>query len=189
MVSIIGLFRSTIRVLDSVSILSSATATCCGAGPLAAPAFRQACGMIKTARCSCGSISLGRTQSWSRVAASLILEACCHMSRKQADSHRSNSSQSLSQIDVVTLLRKAKRRFPFVEARLSRWRLSRIRDYALIPPRKTRKFQHAYDRKLYKVHHRIDDMFGHFREWRRTPVATIGSDTIISFIERSDCRL
>ena len=36
-----------------------------------------------------------------------------------------------------------------------------------IPPRKTRTVQHAYDRKLYKVRHRVENMFGRLKDWRR----------------------
>ena len=36
-----------------------------------------------------------------------------------------------------------------------------------IPPRKTRKVQHAYDRMLYKRRHRVENMFGRLKDWRR----------------------
>jgi len=36
-----------------------------------------------------------------------------------------------------------------------------------IPPRKTRKVQHPYDRKLYKMRHRIENMFAKLKDWRR----------------------
>ena len=36
-----------------------------------------------------------------------------------------------------------------------------------IPPRKTRKVQHANNRKLYRDRHRIENMFGRLKDWRR----------------------
>jgi transposase len=36
-----------------------------------------------------------------------------------------------------------------------------------IPPRKTRKLQHAYDRALYRQRHRIENMFAKLKDWRR----------------------
>ena len=36
-----------------------------------------------------------------------------------------------------------------------------------IPPRKNRKVQHAYDKTLYKQRHKIENMFGWLKDWRR----------------------
>ena len=36
-----------------------------------------------------------------------------------------------------------------------------------IPPRKTRKVQHAYDRAIYKLRHKVENMFGRLKDWRR----------------------
>ena len=36
-----------------------------------------------------------------------------------------------------------------------------------IPPRKTRKVQHSYDSTLYKVRHKVENMFGRLKDWRR----------------------
>ena len=38
---------------------------------------------------------------------------------------------------------------------------------ACIPPRRNRKVQIAYDRTLYKQRHRIENMFGRLKDWRR----------------------
>lgn len=36
-----------------------------------------------------------------------------------------------------------------------------------IPPRKNRKIQLAYDTKLYRQRHRIENMFAKLKDWRR----------------------
>jgi hypothetical protein len=36
-----------------------------------------------------------------------------------------------------------------------------------IPPRASRKVQIDYDRTLYRQHHRIENMFGRLKDWRR----------------------
>ena len=36
-----------------------------------------------------------------------------------------------------------------------------------IPPRKNRKVQIAYDKNLYKQRHKIENMFGRLKDWRR----------------------
>jgi transposase len=36
-----------------------------------------------------------------------------------------------------------------------------------IPPKKNRKFQHEYDKELYKQRHKIENMFGRLKDWRR----------------------
>jgi putative transposase len=36
-----------------------------------------------------------------------------------------------------------------------------------IPPRKNRKVQIAYDKTLYKQRHKIENMFGRLKDWRR----------------------
>ena len=36
-----------------------------------------------------------------------------------------------------------------------------------IPPRKNRKVQHEYDKTLYKQRHKIENMFGWLKDWRR----------------------
>jgi len=36
-----------------------------------------------------------------------------------------------------------------------------------IPPRKNRKIQHYYDRNLYKQRHKVENMFGRLKDWRR----------------------
>ncbi len=36
-----------------------------------------------------------------------------------------------------------------------------------IPPKKNRKTQHAYDEKLYKKRHKIENSFGWLKDWRR----------------------
>jgi putative transposase len=36
-----------------------------------------------------------------------------------------------------------------------------------IPPRRNRKVQHPYDAALYRKRHRIENMFGRLKDWRR----------------------
>jgi putative transposase len=36
-----------------------------------------------------------------------------------------------------------------------------------IPPKKNRKIQHPYDKKLYKKRHKIENSFGWLKDWRR----------------------
>ena len=36
-----------------------------------------------------------------------------------------------------------------------------------IPSRKTRKVQHPHDSTLYKLRHRVENMFGRLKDWRR----------------------
>jgi putative transposase len=36
-----------------------------------------------------------------------------------------------------------------------------------IPPKKNRKIRHAYDAKLYKKRHKIENSFGWLKDWRR----------------------
>ena len=36
-----------------------------------------------------------------------------------------------------------------------------------IPPKKNRKIQHFYCKTLYKQRHRIENMFGRIKDWRR----------------------
>jgi len=36
-----------------------------------------------------------------------------------------------------------------------------------IPPRSNRKIQHDFDKTLYKKRHRIENMFGWLKDWRR----------------------
>ena len=36
-----------------------------------------------------------------------------------------------------------------------------------IPPRKNRKIQYGYDKILYKQRHKIENMFGWLKDWRR----------------------
>lgn len=36
-----------------------------------------------------------------------------------------------------------------------------------IPPRKTRKIPIEYDKELYKQRHKIENMFGRIKDWRR----------------------
>ena len=36
-----------------------------------------------------------------------------------------------------------------------------------IPPKRNRKVQHAYDEKLYKKRHKIENSFGWLKDWRR----------------------
>jgi putative transposase len=36
-----------------------------------------------------------------------------------------------------------------------------------IPPKKNRKVQHAYDKALYKQRHKVENMFGRLKDWRR----------------------
>jgi putative transposase len=36
-----------------------------------------------------------------------------------------------------------------------------------IPPKKNRKVQHAYDEKLYKKRHKIENSFAWLKDWRR----------------------
>ena len=44
---------------------------------------------------------------------------------------------------------------------------SRTRASRCIPPRKTRKVQHAYDRAIYKLRRKVENMFGRLKDWRR----------------------
>ena len=36
-----------------------------------------------------------------------------------------------------------------------------------IPPRSNRKVQHYYDKTLYKQRHKIENVFGRIKDWRR----------------------
>jgi putative transposase len=36
-----------------------------------------------------------------------------------------------------------------------------------IPPKKNRKVQHTYDKVLYRQRHKIENMFGRLKDWRR----------------------
>lgn len=36
-----------------------------------------------------------------------------------------------------------------------------------IPPKSNRIIQHTYDKELYKTRHRIENMFGRLKDWRR----------------------
>ena len=36
-----------------------------------------------------------------------------------------------------------------------------------IPPRKTRKVQYPYDKELYRQRHKIENVFGRIKDWRR----------------------
>ena len=36
-----------------------------------------------------------------------------------------------------------------------------------IPPKSNRKVQHHYDRQLYKQRHKIENVFGRIKDWRR----------------------
>ena len=36
-----------------------------------------------------------------------------------------------------------------------------------IPPKKNRKIQYEYDKELYKQRHKIENMFGRIKDWRR----------------------
>ena len=36
-----------------------------------------------------------------------------------------------------------------------------------IPPRSNRKIQHPYDAQLYKQRHKIENVFGRIKDWRR----------------------
>ncbi len=38
---------------------------------------------------------------------------------------------------------------------------------ACIPPKRNRKVQPAFDKKLYKTRHKIENMFGKLKDWRR----------------------
>lgn len=38
---------------------------------------------------------------------------------------------------------------------------------ACIPPRKNRKIQYHYDKDLYRQHHKIENVFGRIKDWRR----------------------
>jgi transposase len=39
-----------------------------------------------------------------------------------------------------------------------------------IPPRKNRKVQHHYCKTLYKQRHKIENMFGRLKDWRRIAI-------------------
>jgi len=36
-----------------------------------------------------------------------------------------------------------------------------------IPPKKNRKFKHRFDKILYKQRHKVENMFGRLKDWRR----------------------
>ena len=38
---------------------------------------------------------------------------------------------------------------------------------ACIPPKRNRKIQYAFDKQLYKTRHKIENMFGKLKDWRR----------------------
>ena len=38
---------------------------------------------------------------------------------------------------------------------------------ACIPPKRNRKTQHLFDKQLYKTRHKIENMFGRLKDWRR----------------------
>jgi putative transposase len=39
-----------------------------------------------------------------------------------------------------------------------------------IPPRKSRKLQHPFDTGLYRQRHRIENIFGELKDWRRIAI-------------------
>jgi putative transposase len=41
-----------------------------------------------------------------------------------------------------------------------------------IPPRKNRKVQYSYDKDLYRQRHKIENVFGKIKDWRRVTTAT-----------------
>lgn len=50
------------------------------------------------------------------------------------------------------------------------WFRNALRDRGIapcIPSRKTRKLPVAYDRDIYKQRHRVENMFGRLKDWRR----------------------
>lgn len=38
---------------------------------------------------------------------------------------------------------------------------------ACIPPKRNRKIQHVFDKQLYKARHKIENMIGRLKDWRR----------------------
>ena len=36
-----------------------------------------------------------------------------------------------------------------------------------IPPKKSRKFKHRFNRSMYKQRHKVENMFGRLKDWRR----------------------
>jgi len=36
-----------------------------------------------------------------------------------------------------------------------------------IPPKKNRKLHYSYDKELYKQRHKVENMFGRLKDWRR----------------------
>ena len=38
---------------------------------------------------------------------------------------------------------------------------------ACIPPKRNRKIQYAFNKQLYKTRHKIENMFGRLKDWRR----------------------
>lgn len=53
------------------------------------------------------------------------------------------------------------------DARWFRQALAKRGIEACIPPHRTRKIQHTYDRQLYKQRHKIENMFARLKDWRR----------------------
>ena len=53
------------------------------------------------------------------------------------------------------------------DARWFRQALAERKIAPCIPPHRTRKIQHAYDRILYQQRHRIENMFARLKDWRR----------------------
>ena len=52
----------------------------------------------------------------------------------------------------------------------SDWFRERLIDKGItpcIPPRKNRRVQHEYDKALYKQRHKVENMFGKLKDWRR----------------------
>lgn len=50
------------------------------------------------------------------------------------------------------------------------WFRKGLRDKGIepcIPPRKSRKLQIEYDKTLYKQRHKVENMFGKLKDWRR----------------------
>lgn len=53
------------------------------------------------------------------------------------------------------------------DARWFRQALAERQIEACIPPHRSRKIQHPYDRQLYKMRHKIENMFARLKDWRR----------------------
>ena len=60
-----------------------------------------------------------------------------------------------------------------------------------IPPRKNRKVQYHYDKDLYRQRHKIENVFGRIKDWRRvaTPLRPLRPHLHVRYLNRRNLLL